>query len=432
MTLHHQSQLADAANAGDGFARGNLQGDVQIPKSPIRDHLVMDWEANCEPRLTPTHDTVGQALASFFTRDGGDVYLTHDMIAKVCRLSRTTVCKAMNDLERVGRFSKRNLSTVEGNRGDLYRLAGEATGWIPPDLGVPGRVTASDFIRIRRIQELESALRHYVNRYGADNDLPDTVLTTVTNLSDDPEEIRRSEQFRIIDLGNVAPTTLLSPTVNSDLATRPQTPATESQLNLILMHQERTGLEDNDILASWPHIDRYTGVPVGLDPSMMSTLQANRLIQWLKRQADAQVELPPQPQYGERVCTCPDPDQAASPPAEVDEAAAQAWRATLEQLELKLPRSTFDTWLKETKGLAFEGMELLVQVPSVFTVAWLEQRMYQSILRALRQSSGQLLDVRFEAYSERGVCELHPEGRPESWSSHWGPHEQGYGKVDYG
>ena len=85
-----------------------------------------------------------------------------------------------------------------------------------------------------------------------------------------------------------------------------------------------------------------------------------------------------------------------------DRSPQDTWIATLGQLEMELPRTTFDTWLKETEGLAFDGMDLLVQVPSVFTIAWLEQRMYQTILRALRQSSGDLLDVRFQVSGEVG------------------------------
>ena len=77
---------------------------------------------------------------------------------------------------------------------------------------------------------------------------------------------------------------------------------------------------------------------------------------------------------------------------------------------MELPRTTFDTWLKETEGLSFDGTDLLVQVPSVFTIAWLEQRMYQTILRALRQASGDLLDVRFLVSGEVAV----DEGQPPS------------------
>ncbi len=80
--------------------------------------------------------------------------------------------------------------------------------------------------------------------------------------------------------------------------------------------------------------------------------------------------------------------------------ARETWNATLGQLELELPRATFDTWLKQTEGIGFNGTDLLVEVPSVFTIAQLEQRMYQTILRALRQASGQPLDVRFQVSPE--------------------------------
>ena len=69
-------------------------------------------------------------------------------------------------------------------------------------------------------------------------------------------------------------------------------------------------------------------------------------------------------------------------------AEAQAmWATALEALAEELPRTTFDTWLKDTEGVRCEGDNLVVRVASVFTIAWLEQRMYQTILRAVRDSS---------------------------------------------
>ena len=79
-----------------------------------------------------------------------------------------------------------------------------------------------------------------------------------------------------------------------------------------------------------------------------------------------------------------------------DLSARETWQATLGKLEVELPRNTFDTWLKESAGIGFQGMDLLVEVPSSFIIEWLEQRLYQTILRALRQSSGQPFDVRFQ------------------------------------
>ena len=80
----------------------------------------------------------------------------------------------------------------------------------------------------------------------------------------------------------------------------------------------------------------------------------------------------------------------------VEVSARETWRATLGQLELELPRNTFDTWLKESEGIAFRDMDLLVTVPSVFVLELLEQRLYQTILRTLRQVSGRQYDVRFQ------------------------------------
>ena len=82
--------------------------------------------------------------------------------------------------------------------------------------------------------------------------------------------------------------------------------------------------------------------------------------------------------------------------------ARDTWSATLGQLEMELPRTTFDTWLKETEGIGLDGSDLLVQVSSVFAIEWLEQRMYQTILRALRQASGEALDVKFQVSAEAG------------------------------
>ena len=407
----HQPSLADAANAGDGFARGNLEGDVQIPRSPIRDPVVMDWEALTEPRLSPAHDAVGQALASYFTRDGGRVYLTQQMIADRARISRPTTCRLLQDLELVGRFQKQEIPTSQGNRGDVYVLAGENTDWSPSNLGLPGRTTAAAFVKDKRIHQLEDGLRLLAQRMTGEHDLPDSVLALLENLSNSPENTEISESYRGLELtANKSSTPLLSSAVNSALQNPPPKPASESQLNLILMHQERASLSDGDILASWPDIDRYSEVPGGVDPSLLTTLQANRILQWIKRQPDALVESRGpvgSPAHAgidrvdvEPVCTC-----RGVPGDEPDPAADEIWVHALAQLELDLSQATFETWLERTRGIAVYGSDLVVEVPNVFTITWLEQRMYQTILRTLRESSGQPLDVRFHTHYT--ACHVH-------------------------
>ena len=70
----YQADFADhvaPGDAGDAFVRGNLAGDVQLPREPVYDHVVTEWAARTEPRLSPTHDAVTRAVATFFTREGG-------------------------------------------------------------------------------------------------------------------------------------------------------------------------------------------------------------------------------------------------------------------------------------------------------------------------------------------------------------------------
>ena len=64
------------ASSEDFVQRQPVEGDVLYPGAPLRDSIVMNWEALTEPRLSTGHDSVGSAVASFFTREGGWVYLT--------------------------------------------------------------------------------------------------------------------------------------------------------------------------------------------------------------------------------------------------------------------------------------------------------------------------------------------------------------------
>ena len=85
-----------------------------------------------------------------------------------------------------------------------------------------------------------------------------------------------------------------------------------------------------------------------------------------------------------------------------------------------MPRTTYDTWLKDTEGITFDGNHLLVQVSSVFSMAWLEQRMYQTILRALRHTSGDLLDVRFQVSADVAGEDVQPPPASRNGFEHGG------------
>ena len=77
-------------------------------------------------------------------------------------------------------------------------------------------------------------------------------------------------------------------------------------------------------------------------------------------------------------------------------ASQEVWKAVLGELQLQLPRPTYETWLKQTEGVCYEDQSLVVEVPTPFAVAWLERRMYQSIQKTLEKITHQPLDVRFQ------------------------------------
>ena len=75
---------------------------------------------------------------------------------------------------------------------------------------------------------------------------------------------------------------------------------------------------------------------------------------------------------------------------------SKLWEATLGQLQVKLARPIFDTFLRETKAINLVGNLLSVWVPNSFTADYLEKRMAAPIKSALYQISGQQLNIRFE------------------------------------
>lgn len=76
--------------------------------------------------------------------------------------------------------------------------------------------------------------------------------------------------------------------------------------------------------------------------------------------------------------------------------AEQIWEATLGQLTLKVTRQNYETWLRYTVGLRFEGTHLVVAAPNDLTCDWLSTRMRSVIMQALTTVAGPGLHVRFE------------------------------------
>ena len=80
--------------------------------------------------------------------------------------------------------------------------------------------------------------------------------------------------------------------------------------------------------------------------------------------------------------------------------AREVWRAVLGDLQVQLPRPTFETWLKPTEGVVDNGQVFIVEVPTPFAVEWLEKRMFHALQRTLEKVSGRPLQLQLQVRSE--------------------------------
>lgn len=81
-----------------------------------------------------------------------------------------------------------------------------------------------------------------------------------------------------------------------------------------------------------------------------------------------------------------------------------AWKATLGELELQMTKATFNTWLKGARLLACEDDEYVIGVRNDYAKDWLENRLQDTILRALSAITGNRVSLRFVVWSDELIA----------------------------
>ena len=61
----------------------------------------------------------------------------------------------------------------------------------------------------------------------------------------------------------------------------------------------------------------------------------------------------------------------------------QAWQSVLGQLQMEMPKASFDTWVRDTQPLSYEGGTLTVGVRNAYARDWLENRLTSTVDRLL-------------------------------------------------
>ena len=61
----------------------------------------------------------------------------------------------------------------------------------------------------------------------------------------------------------------------------------------------------------------------------------------------------------------------------------QAWQSVLGQLQMEMPRASFDTWVRDTKPLSYQDGTLTIGVRNAYARDWLENRLSSTVSRLL-------------------------------------------------
>ncbi|RDI40870.1 chromosomal replication initiator protein DnaA [Falsibacillus pallidus] len=74
---------------------------------------------------------------------------------------------------------------------------------------------------------------------------------------------------------------------------------------------------------------------------------------------------------------------------------ADLWNKALADIEKKISKPSFDTWLKSTKAHSLQGDSLVITAPNEFARDWLEGRYSQLISGVLYDITGEELEIKF-------------------------------------
>ena len=99
--------------------------------------------------------------------------------------------------------------------------------------------------------------------------------------------------------------------------------------------------------------------------------------------------------------------------------AREVWKAVLGDLQMRLPRPIFETWLKPTEGVADDGQVFVVEAPTPFAVEWLQRRMFHALQGTLEKVAERPMQLELRVMSQ-GIsyaaerAELPPGVTPEA------------------
>ncbi|MBN2116277.1 MAG: hypothetical protein JW730_06895 [Anaerolineales bacterium] len=85
--------------------------------------------------------------------------------------------------------------------------------------------------------------------------------------------------------------------------------------------------------------------------------------------------------------------------------AEQAWQSVLGQLQMEMPRASFDTWVRDTKPISYVDGTLTIGVRNAYARDWLESRLASTVSRLLIGIMNASVTVNFVVADSRSQIE---------------------------
>ena len=78
--------------------------------------------------------------------------------------------------------------------------------------------------------------------------------------------------------------------------------------------------------------------------------------------------------------------------------AKDIWEGALRELRLQVTRPNYETWLKDTVGVDYQGENFIVGVPNAFASDWLQRRLHSLVKKTLVGIIAHPVDVKFAVH----------------------------------
>ena len=80
--------------------------------------------------------------------------------------------------------------------------------------------------------------------------------------------------------------------------------------------------------------------------------------------------------------------------------AEQAWHAAVGQLQMEMPKASFDTWVRDTEFLSYEDGSFMIGVQNAYARDWLHSRLASTVTRILTGIMNRTVEVHFNTWQK--------------------------------